>query len=80
MNVLMTRVVHQYPRKAAELAARGLSKPPHDSTGRGRKGRAFTHQESSAVRVPIPGSVWRKALDIRKDIQMHIAPAFIVKY
>ena len=70
---LNSRIGEIYEQKVKELARSGFWKAPHTLAS---KGRLISTEESIACRRPYPTSLWGKARELRKEVQMHIAPKY----
>ena len=70
---LNSRVGEYYGEKVKELARAGFWKAPWTLASRGR---VISTEKSISCRRQNPQGLWNKATDLRKDVQMHIAPKY----
>ena len=62
-----------YGGKAKELARGDTWKSPLSIAS---KGRHITPEESVILRASNPEGLWKKAFELRREIQMHLAPRY----
>ena len=72
---LNERMATFYRSKTLELARMGVWKSPLSLASRGRH---ITVEESVSLRASYPEGIWKKAGELRREVQMYLAPKYAV--